>query len=382
MMGRAALLALLLIIPDSLLSTTSHDLRSRIQVDGNVLEYEPDEWILDASTSFPEQDGDSRWGRDNDIQRIALTWDHFNLYVAISCVTMSSTLMLFLDTDCGGPTSLGGLDFFRRNIRFADFSPNFLLSVSRVSPFSLAGICDCSHPFHLLEKENYEIWFLQDGPDGGALEVAIPWDVLGRYERENGARGVPEAGAILRLLAAVTGGPGTGSGDAAPDPSTVLENDPTRLAVLDNTVRIPLDQDGDALLDMGVSPREVASFSISHKSNRRQTLPVGLHLSSKVFSPDKGEVLRFLPVLDSVEYPLPVYLTARVYAASGILVSVIYKDKLRIFSDDTAPQWDEWDGRDLNGNIAPGGIYILALSASPGKGPSAGIAKATFAVIR
>ena len=79
----SVLFTLLLLFPLMSLSTTSPDLRTRIGIDGKPIEYESDEWILDATTGFPEREGDSRWGRDNDIRRIAVTWDLHNVYVPI-----------------------------------------------------------------------------------------------------------------------------------------------------------------------------------------------------------------------------------------------------------------------------------------------------------
>ncbi len=382
-MTRSAIFfALLLIFPNGSLSTTSTDLRARVKVDGVVSDYESDEWVLDASTDFPEPESDSRWGRDNNIISVAVTWDLYNVYIAVPCVVTSSTLMLFLDTDCGGPAGLEELDFFRRNIHFANFSPNLLLKTTTAPSSALAALVNCYHPLDRLENDRFETWLLQDGFEGGAFETAIPWEVLGRFERKGGATRIPEPGAVIRLLAVVTGGVGTGAGDAAPDPSSVLENDSTRLAICDNALVIPLDADEDGFLDVNVSPRDAATFSISQGSDRRQVLPLRLDLANKVFSPDKGEVLRFLPSLDPAGDSLPAYLTARIYASSGELVTVLYEDLARVFSQGAADIWDQWDGKDRDGDVVPGGIYVLAVSAGPAQGSTTRIVKAALAVIR
>ncbi|NIM18991.1 MAG: hypothetical protein GTO51_01240 [Candidatus Latescibacteria bacterium] len=378
----AVLFILFLLSPTASLSTTSDDLRSRIEIDGRASEYEPDEWVLDPTTNFPERKGDSRWGRDNDIISIALTWDFHNVYIVIPCVASNSTLMIFIDTDCGGPKGLEQAEFFRRNIRFADFSPNLLFQAKDSPPFALVGFVDCDHPIDLVDEDRFGAWFLQDGINGGALEAAIPWDLLGRFEKTNGAVRIPENGAVLGLIAALTGGPGTGAGDAAPDPSTVLESDSTRIAFLDNSIRIPLDADEDGYLDVGVSPRDVATFSLTQGNTQRQVTELRLDLEEKVFSPDGGEVLRFLASPENDTPPLPVYLTARIYSTTGKLITVIYEDLPRSFASGAQPVWDVWDGRDYGGNVVPGGIYILVVSGGPAQGSTTNVAKASFAVIR
>ncbi|MFH1755047.1 MAG: hypothetical protein ABIA59_05035 [Candidatus Latescibacterota bacterium] len=377
----SVLFVLLLFLPCLSLSTTSHDLRSRIQIDGSVNEYELDEWILDAATDFAEHGGDSHWGIDNDIHAIALTWDLYNVYIAVSCVAANSTLMLLLDTECGGAGDLAQLDYFRRNIRFGEFTPNFIVATTSSPDEVTAGYFDCTGPIVLLARDQVEAWFAQDGLEGGALEVAIPWEELGRYERSGASIKMPDGGASLRLLAVITGGEGSGVGDAAPDPAAVLENDPARTALCDNTIRIPLDADGDGMLDMEVSPRETVSFALTGVSSEREKLPLGLEIAAKVIAPETGQQLEFFLQLMLDSYSLPVYLTARVFSSSGELVDVIYEDSPRHFSSAASAVWDTWDGRDSHGNIVPGGVYILTVSAGPAKG-AAETVRASFAVIR
>ncbi len=378
----AFLLVFLLLLPCASPSTTSNDLRSRILVDGRILEYDLDEWILDATTEFPEGKEDSRWGADNDIHGIALTWDVYNLYIAVPCVAFNSTLMLVIDSECGGVGSLDDVEAFRRNIRFSNFTPNFLLATGQVSREVTAAFIDCSRDLYLLDADRLDAWFLQDGLMGGSLEVAVPWKELGRFERTGTVVNTPVAGAKLSLLAVLTGGPASGVGDAAPDPVSLLENDPARPAVCDNAIRIELDADEDGLLDLGVSPRDAASPLVTEIGSERQNLPLALDIAQKVIAPDRGETLQFRPkpALDS--YPLTVYLTARVFSSSGRLIDVIYEDTPRRFSGADSGIWDQWDGRDFRGNLVRGGIYILTVSGGAAKGVATEVTKGTFAVIR
>lgn len=374
----------------SLHATTAPDLRSRIAVDGVTSDFENDEWVLDAATGFRERPGDSRWGRDNDISAIAVTWDNYNLYLAVPAVTVAGTLMLFLDTMCGGVEDLTTQDYFRRNIEFGGLTPNFLLCVNRSSRESLAGYADCVRPFNLIDNTRYQSVYLQDGVRDGALELAIPWEVLGDFARESRGVRVPSASAVLGIVAVVTGGVGTGAGDAAPDPSVVLEDDSTRVAVVDNHVIVPLDGDGDRILDTDVSPRQVARYAVSTEAQgttARQTLALRIPLDKKLFSPlDEDEVL-FPVVLDSRDYTEPVHLTVRIFSSAGYVVRTLLEESPTDFSAG-APSggsktvWVEWDFKNDRGEIVPGGIYILAVSGGAGKGTPKNTAKASFAVMR
>ncbi len=87
----------------------------------------------------------------------------------------------------------------------------------------------------------------------------------------------------------MTGGDGTGAGDAAPDPSVVLEDDSTRTAVVDNHIILPLDDDGDGILDIGVSPRSAARYAISPEAEgttASQVFALRIPLEKKLFSPN------------------------------------------------------------------------------------------------
>jgi hypothetical protein len=346
------------------------------------MEYEVDEWVLDAATDFPEPEGDSRWGSDNDIHKIALTWDLYNLYITVSCTAFNTTLMLFIDTECGGTDDLTEVDYFRRNIRFSDFTPNFLLATTLEPGSVTAAYTDCRQELTLLGSNRLDAWFLQDGFHGGALEVAVPWKELGRFHLSGNALHIPDKGRVLSLLAVLTRDEGSGVGDAAPDPSSILENDPTRLAICDNTIRIPLDADEDGSLDLGVSPRDAASFTLSGKGTERQELPLGLEIAQKIIAPESGESLQFRPLLQLDSYTLPVYVTARVYSSSGQLVDIVYEESPRRFTGAAPVIWDEWDGRDFRGNMVPGGIYILTVSGGAAKDAATEVVKGTFAVIR
>ena len=362
-------------------AATSPDLRSQIIVNGDLSDFAADDWVLDDSTSVAERPGDSRWGTDNDVTGIALTWDNFNLYIGVPSVIVSTSLMLFVDVGCGGVRNLGNAGSFRRNIEFSGIQPNLLFRSRDTSvPPELAAL-DCDHPVSIVNTAEYQGIFVQEGASDGALEVAIPWALVPGFEA--GAQGVavPAAGQHLRVLSVVTtAGPGMGAGDAAPDPSVQLENDSTRVAILNNYVELPLDGDGDGILDIGVSPRSIAGYGVSSTEDVPAVLPVQLIIGDKLFAPGAGESLAFLVSLNPPDYQQPVYLTGRVYNAAGYLVRTLFVDEAQVLGGGAVSK--SWDGRDDGGNLVPGGVYVLAVSGGPGAAASKNTATASFAVVR
>jgi hypothetical protein len=379
----AILLVVLCSLARTASATTARDLRERIAVDGSVSDFAGDEWVLDASTAFREMPGDSRWGLDNDIAAIAVTWDDHYLYAAVPAATNAGTLMLFIDTMCGGAPGLASVERFRRNVEFGGSTPNFLLAASRAAPVPVAGYLDCTRPMNIIEEGAFDAVYLQDGAEGGALEVAIPWELLGDFS--GGAEGVrlPEKGAALSLLAIVTGGEGTGAGDAAPDPSVVLDDDSTRTAICDNRVILPLDQDGDGILDAGVSPRAAASYAVAPAAQGTETdgaFALRLPLEKKLFTPNDGEPAVFTVALDESGFAGTVYLTVTIYSSDGRAVRKLRAEEPAVFASGTESV--EWDYKDDGGELVPGGIYIVAAAAGPGRGAPKNAVKAAFAVAR
>ncbi len=376
----ALLLLLVSVLPMLSLASTAPDLRSQIIIDGDVSDFDADDWVLDETTRFAENPGDSRWGTDNDIRAIAVTWDNFNFYVGVPAVVVSTSLMLFLDVGCGGVSDLRGGGNFRRNIEFSVNTPNILMRVLHPSlPPELAAI-DCNHPINVVSTAEYRGIYVQSGSSAGALEVAIPWVLLPGFESDSSGVSVPPDGRDLRVLAVVAGGPGMGAGDAAPDPSTVLENDSTRVAILNNYVELPLDSDGDGVLDIGVSPRAIATYGVAASEDVRQILPIAVIVQEKLIAPGEGQTLDFQVTLSPADYTQPVYLTGRIYSSTGTLIRVLFADEPHVLS--TGPVAKSWDGRDAEGRIVPGGVYVLAVSGGPGKGSSQSTVTESVAVIR
>jgi hypothetical protein len=369
-MKRALFALLILTIPRACPGTTAPDLSPRIRIDGRAVEYTPDEWILDAATAFRETDGDSRWGANNDISRIAATWDENFLYIAIEGSFDSSALMAFLEHDAGGISDLVSIDEIRRNIIFSGIYPNIIMQASRSSLDATVAAVSILEPLLYLDPSEYDSEFFQPAGGPGALEIALPW-----------SRVLPLAG-YVKLLAAVTGGTGTGTGDAAPDPAQSLSGDRQAQAWLDNAITIPVDSNHDGEPDMGVSPRSAASFEFNQAEPATGYTDVGLSLEAASFAPDLSQVLRFQVGAPSCREPVEIYVSCEVFSVTGRRVRVLYQDEPRVFEPGTDPQWDEWDGRDDSGEIVRGGVYVLLASGAASPGDVSSTAKQSVAVIR
>jgi hypothetical protein len=381
MIPRAGFFLLLLIIPVQSYPQSERDLRSRIVIDGSAAEYTDAEWVIDAATRFPEPAGDSRWGLDNDVRRMAVTWDVYNLYLAVDCSATNTSVLLFIDCGCGGPPGLENDPFFRRNISFRDFTPNVIVQARHSAEKPEAVVVDCNSAPERLREDDYSAGFAQGERHHGALEVAIPWERIRGFARAGTGVTVPEEGYRLSICAAISGGDATGAGDAIPDPGFALSGDSTGAAVLDNFVTIPLDADLDRMLDVGVEPRGAATFALGSTAGS-QTIPgIGVAVDKKAFAPGAGETLGFRVFFEG-RYPLPVHVTVAVYSASGKLVRTVFTERVMTFDGGPSPAWDLWDGRDAGGSVVPGGVYLLTARCAETPSGTRSVAKEAIAVVR
>lgn len=369
-MTRALTLLVILLIPAPCPCVTEPDLGTRIRIDGQVTEYTDDEWILDGTTVFRESGRDSRWGASNDISRIAATWDEQFLYIAIEGSIHDSRLMTFLEYTGNGVPDMISAGPIRRNIEFFGILPNIVIQASRASLDASVALVSILDPLRYLDPGGYTSRYYQPARGPGAMEIALPWSQV-----------FPEAG-YLKLLACVTGGAGTGAGDAAPDPSERLSANHQALAHLDNAITLPVDDNGDGLPDMGVMPRAAVSFQFDQQAPAAADGEVILRLEQSSFAPDEGEVLRFKVDATSASDPVTWYVSAEVYSVTGERVRVLFRDESRVFQSGVEPPWDQWDGRDDRGEAVRGGVYVLLVTGGASPGTASSSAKQSAAVVR
>jgi len=367
-MKRALLAVALTTLPTTAVSTTAPDLSARIVIDGAAVEYAADEWVLDGTSPRPERANDSRWGADNDVRRIAATWDSTRLYIAVDCATFDSGLMLWIEYRPGGVARLDGLFELRRQISFSDFAPNCIVD-ARPGEVTVSMV---SAGRALQRRSEDEVPRAFDRtPQGGALELAIPW-----------AEAFPPGGTV-RLVAAITGGPGSGAGDGAPDPSVSLPPGRTDPVTLDQVLAVTVDADRDGAPDTGVAPRSVSAVEPGGIALPRSGADIEVLLTGKTLAPDLGETVEFALSNPSGD-PVRVYATCSIYGIDGRLVRVLYEDDARTLNPGVNPidVLDRWDGRDARGGIVPGGIYAINLVWGEERGAREGSFNASVAIVR
>ncbi|HEX5132191.1 MAG TPA: hypothetical protein VFX92_06880 [Candidatus Krumholzibacteria bacterium] len=337
-----ALVTLLVSLPLHAGATTAPSLSDRIVVDGLVGDYTTDEWILDATSSFPERGNDSRQGIDNDIARVAATWDGARLYIAVElALTAPHTVLVAIGGLAGGIPSLDGAGEFRRAIDLP-FRPN-LLALAEPGATPRVARADATHAFALVDRARVPAAIADNAPGKVGFEIAIPWDML-------------DAARPLRLLVAVSGGPGTGAADAAPDARGALASDPDARAVLDRWIEFTADADGDGNLDYGVSPRSAAVVLPGTDAVAASGDPdLDIDIDRKAFAPDRGETVRFTlrspgNMFDEIEG------TCVVCALDGRRIRTLAVPRGNALADVIV----EWDGRDDTGRVCDGAVYVAA----------------------
>jgi hypothetical protein len=261
---------------------------------------------------------------------------------------------------------------FRRNVVFSGIVPNLIVQGTGGNLDAAVAEVTVLEPPAYWEEDAYESRFFQPAIGEGALEVALPWAKMS------------STSGFLKLLAFVTGGIGTGTGDAAPDPTALLSALRQAQAHLNNAITIPYDDNHDGLPDTnpGVSPRSVASFEFTQQEPVRDNREIDLQLERNSFSPDASESLRFQISVQCSNDPVQLYVSGDVYSVSGEKVRTLFSDELRTFTPGVPPQWDEWDGRDDSGEIVRGGIYVVNVGSSVSPGAASSSARKSAAVIR
>lgn len=368
---RATLAALFLfIVPAPCPSATAPDLSARIRIDASLDEYLPGEWVLDAGTVFAEAPDDSRWGSDNDIRRLAVTWDSRYLYIAVEVTTSASVLMVFVEHTAGGVSDLVFAGALRRNIVFSRITPNLVIEANRSAAEARAAVVSISEPPRYVGPDALQSRFFQPARGPGALEAAVPWDRI-----------LPESGQI-RVLAVVTAGPGTGAGDAAPDPRERLPVLREAQVRLDNAVTLTVDRNYDGEPDIGVSPRDEAAFEFVQDTPRSRGAGFVIELGTSTVLPGTENRVNFRVRAVELDEPVQYYLTGEVYSIAGDRVRVLFRDRAQWFEPGVMPPEDVWDGRDDSGEFVDGGIYVLSVTGGYAPGATDYTARKPVSVVR
>lgn len=419
----AIALPLVVLAHDVALATTARDLSARMRVDGFTSDFAGDEFVFgfNAAAGAPQEaPDDSRWGVNNDINQIRITWDAQYLYVAGEGRVWDNNMILLFDTVPGrGLTSMTQLNSWRRNFDFdttgaaagGGFAPDLFAATwdGNTSPRLIVQIAGNQVDDQRVGPTfSAAATFLQANPDR-AMELRIPWRTLFLGSAGVGTRdtfitvgGIPDTfrlfprGTRIRICAAVTaGGDGTGGPDSAPDNLRGHSDNAGDLVFLDNYAIVDLDRNDDTGLGGG-GPDGVADWNVdpSQRISFRFLPPVvavrfaadEIELERPAFAPDRGDLLRFRVALDKTLDPTdPVSqireynLTANIYDLRGRLVRNLYSGQTRrVIRGDRPGQpdtfWnaatrtdtrDLWDGRDERGAVVPPGVYVVRTVIEP-----------------
>jgi hypothetical protein len=366
-MGRlfAGLFIVALFQPPTAHATTANSLSGRVVIDGVLDEYSPDEWVLDESTNPEETDRDSQWSRDNDISRVALTWDRSFLYIGVEGRAFDSFLSLFIFNRAGGLTSLEDAGEFRRAIQLP--SPINLMALAAPGRIPDVARADDTHPFGLLDRGAAPVAISGDRTGPVGFEMKVPWSML-------------TLSRPVSLVAAVTGELGTGAGDVAPDASAVMDTDRFARAVLDRWFQIDADIDDDGLADIGISPRtagRVQTYGLG--ASKRSDYTVGIEVAPRAFAPDRSEPASINVWVNGNIPQQPLHISVTIYSLEGERVKVL-ADDLGAGGGSILPV--SWNGTDEHGDIVRGGTYIIVADWGYNRGEHVGRAKTAVVVAR
>lgn len=385
-----------------------------MRIDGYTNEFTDGERIFsyNPTVEAPEEaSDDSKWGINNDLNQIRITWDAHYLYLAGEGRIWDNNMILFIDSVPGrGLARMDSLNSWRRNFFFDTTSTP---GVPGFAPDLFGATWDTNTSPHLIVQLqgqtvddevvgplfNAAATFDQGNP-GRAMELAIPWSSVFVAQAGVGTRDtvmsvrLPSGdvvrdtfplfppGTKIRICGAITGGAdGTGGPDLAPDNTRGLSSDGGAAVYVDNWAIIDLDQNDDTgtghggpdgVADWGVEPVTRVSFRYRPPLFPLRFCVGDLVLDRPAFRPDLGERLNFSLHLDPPPDPSDpqselrtVILSANVFDLHGRFVRNLYVSQTRPVLAPNDPAFDVWDGRDSQGRIVPAGIYALRSVVEP-----------------
>lgn len=391
----------------------------RISLNGYTSDWDPGEALFGLNDSLnvaEESDVDSRW-QDSDISQIFFTWDADSVYFAGAGVISGNNMIILFDvgnpnpgilastgTEFDGLADMTQLNSWRRNFVFTTgFRPDIFGATwdNNTAPRFLSA----TGPNQVLDEQPIgsatgtgafrSVASFQGTQTGRAMEFSVPWwkfldfsAVTGldrRYVPELGdtVTVLPEGVRYIKVVGVVTaGGDGTGGPDSAPDNLGGHEVDGGIQVTIDNWAIIDIDAvdnvtgaaGPDGLPDFDINPKDRTRFVVRPPVTPLRFEFQRFDFDRPYFAPDRGEQVRFTfdlkPRLPESQAFRKVQLSAGVYDMRGRLVRRLYtKDSPdnppRLAIDPVNPDIDLWDGRDADGRIVDGGLYLLRMVVEP-----------------
>jgi hypothetical protein len=380
-------------------AVTAPSLADRIVIDGFPAEYTADEAIFGvAPGGEPEESAfDSAWGPDNDFNQLHITWDRDSIYVSAGGVIWGNNMVVLFDViPERGLSSMRQLSAWSRNFTFSDdFRPDLFIATwdgntnprllihqsgTQVADNQVGELFRASATFSTSQR-------------GRAMEFAIPWDTfflgsegLGVTRTFVPALGetvsVFPPGTEIKVAAVITaGGDNTGGPDSAPDNTRGHVSDGNQEVLLDNHARIALDLvddtglgagGPDGVADWGIEPASRVTFRFQPPVLAVRLEVVELTFDRPAFAPDRGERTRLRFRVDPPADPADplsesrtLNVSANVFNAEGRFVRNLFLNQTRTAAAPNDSTLDVWDGRDENGTLVPGGVYVIRVVVEP-----------------
>jgi hypothetical protein len=372
-------------------AVTAVDLSGRMVIDGLTDEWEPDESLLQTNDTDPgnpvleESLSDSKWGFNNDVNQIRVTWDRMFLYVAVNAIIWDNNVILLFDYQPGGMSAMTELNSWRRNFVFQGFRPDAFLATWDNNTQPQVWTVQAGSENSVSEQPAGSFptaATFADGTQGRAMEAAIPWSIL--FGDASAPTFIPSVGDTVwpipsgfgefRMVAVLTAGPdGTGGPDSAPDNLQGHQEDSSQQVTIDNWVAVRLDANGDNVVDFDTDVRDADLERVSFRVRPpvrgvRQEIS-GVGFNAKVISPEQGGELvftvRLSPEVPPEEDYRTVSMTAEIFNVAGDRVRTLYTAHSRSAADPVDDVMDRWDGRDDRGRIVDAGVYLLRLVLEP-----------------
>lgn len=384
---------------------SARDLSGTIHIDGFATEFTTADAIFGFNeiVGAPEEPtDDSKWGVNEDLNQIFLTWDAKYLYVAATGVIWNNNMIVLIDSTPGrGLGSMLSINSWRRYFTFdtlgsaagTGFAPDLFGATwdGNTSPRLIVQVDGNTVVDQVVGPTFRASASFSQGNLGRAMEFAIPWQQvflsaagLGTKDTVYTVNGVTDSvhffprGAKLKIAGVITaGGDDTGGPDVAPDNLGGVTDNSSAVVYVDNWAIIPLDEQDDTgagaggpdgIADWGVSTRARVTFRVRPPFLAKQFSASEIRFDQPAFRPDLRESIHWSFALDQPVNPddpadsRRVFgVVAKIFDIRGRVVRTI-TDNSRSALQPTNPDLDQWDGRDENGQVVPGGIYVLRLT--------------------
>tara|TARA_Y100000588_G_scaffold393969_1_gene512145 strand:+ start:442 stop:1527 length:1086 start_codon:yes stop_codon:yes gene_type:complete len=329
-------------------ATTEANL-SRIIIDGISEDFTNDEAILTNPLGYIlESPTDSYWGVYNDVKQIKVTWDSSYLYLAVDACSWNNNVLLFIDIyDDYGIEDMSKLNAWPRSFKFYNWNPDFFIGTWDTNNTPQFWKVQEGGSIQVEQNSTIETSATFDtGNIYGAMEIKIPWGTL-YFDQEHSLSSFPS----IKLLAVITSGDDHSSGpDCAPDNLGGMANNSGQIVILDNYAEIVIDEDGDGP-DMNINPQQRTTFL---KAPPFEAIPLSIQnvkfVHGKTFAPLLNEEISFeLETNRNSEF------TVEIFDVNGTFIN---------YAINIEPLHWKWDGRNINDDIVPFGIYILCFIAN------------------